>query len=225
MRTTTRALTATMLAVAVIGCADDDTRSDRDQAQIEQLETELTEANAAADELGRELEALQTDYAQLEAELRERDAPDADEPLDPDAPRPQPERSAEGLVDQIRLLLDRGDAPDEFEPDTTPWQPVEALEGLADDYDSPGSLAFDLAATLDRDALGHDLWETTTRVLLDDDDPDLAYVAVLSWGLADDAVAGTDLRMTITRGDDGWQPGGAERRSHCRRGVSDDLCL
>lgn len=222
---TTRALAAMMLAIAVVGCADDDTRHNRDQAQVEQLEAELEEANAAADELGQELEALQNDYAQLEDELREGDDSDPDQPLDPDAPQPQPQRSAEGLVDQLRLLLDRGDAPDEFEPGTTSWQPVAAPEGLSDGYDTPGALALDLAAALDGDALGFDLWETTTRVLPDDDDPDLAYVAVLSWGLADDAVAGTDLRMTITRGDGGWQPGGAERRSHCRRGVSDDLCL
>jgi hypothetical protein len=62
-------------------------------------------------------------------------------------------------------------------------------------------------------------------VLLDQSDPDQAYVAVLSYGMADDAVAGRDVRMTITRSDDGWEPGGAEERFHCMRGVDGDLCV
>jgi hypothetical protein len=149
------------------------------------------------------------------------DGPSPDEGA---AMRPQPIRSAEGLPEQLRLLFDPGELPEGFEPGTTGWRDHDPPAGLDEAYGSPGELALALAVALDAEALGEDLWETTTRVLPDQSDPDQAYVAVLSWGLADDAVVGRDVRMTITRSDDGWEPGGAEERHHCQRGVDGDRC-
>jgi hypothetical protein len=148
---------------------------------------------------------------------------DAAEVDEPDAP--QPIRSAEGLHEQLRLRFGPDEVPDGFEPGTTDWRDREPPAELEETYDTPGALAFALAAALDAEVLGADLWETTTRVLHDQSDDDQAYVAVLSWGFADDAVVGRDVRMTITRTDDGWTPGGTEERSHCLRGVDDDLCV
>jgi hypothetical protein len=147
------------------------------------------------------------------------DAEGADE-LD----QPQPIRSAEGLHEQLRRRFGTDELPAGHEPGTTEWRDREPPAALAESYDTPGELAFALAAALDAEALGEDLWETTTRVLHDQSDADQAYVAVLSWGFADDAVVGRDVRMTITRTDDGWVPGGTEERSHCLRGVDDEVC-
>jgi len=150
---------------------------------------------------------------------------DGDAPGDT-AATPQPLWSAEGLPEQLRTLLPEGaDLPDGFEPGTTAWQATELPDGLDPDYPTPGALALDLARAADADNLGMDTWETTTRVLPDDADENLAYVAVLSYGYGDDAVAGRDLRITITRDGEDWTAGGAEERFHCRRGVTDDLCV
>jgi hypothetical protein len=151
------------------------------------------------------------------------DTEDADAEDGPDAP--QPIRSAEGLHEQLRLRFGTDELPEEHEPGTTDWRDREAPADVAETYDTPGELAFALAAALDAEALGEDLWETTTRVLHDQSDADQAYVAVLSWGFADDAVVGRDVRMTITRTDGGWAPGGVEERHHCLRGVDDDVCV
>jgi hypothetical protein len=137
---------------------------------------------------------------------------------------PQPIRSAEGLHEQLRLRFEADELPEGHEPGTTDWRDREPPAGLAETYDTPGELAFALAAGLDAEVLGEDLWETTTRVLHDRSDDEQAYVAVLSWGFADDALVGRDVRMTITRTPGGWAPGGIEERHHCLRGVDDEVC-
>lgn len=45
------------------------------------------------------------------------------------------------------------------------------------------------------------------------------------WGIGDDAVAGDDYRFTLARDVDGWFVAAMERRLHCLRGVSRDLCV
>jgi regulator of replication initiation timing len=223
-------------ALVLAACGEDEPIDDAGaQERIEELEAELDETreeaarlleeNEQLHEQVRELREDETDEPDPEADATEDEEPDEEVDDDPPAAAPQPERTPEGLHEQLRTLFER-DEPEDFDPGTTDWTSAEHPEGLEDAYDSPGALAFDLAAVLDAPSLGMDTWETTTRVLLDEDDPDVAYVAVLSWGFADDAVAGRDYRMTITHDDGAWTPGGAEERFHCRRGVTDDdLCV
>jgi hypothetical protein len=230
MRRTTTATVALAALVAVACGTEDGDDQAASEERIAALEEELAQAERRADELADRNAELE---AELEAERADSDPEprtDEDEPTEPDAtpdpaPSPQPMRSAEGLNEQLRLLFDPGDLPEGYEPGSTDWRPHDPPADLDDTYGSPGELAIALAAALDAGSLGQDLWETTTRVLLDQSDPDQAYVAVLSYGMADDAVAGRDVRMTITRSDDGWEPGGAEERFHCMRGVDGDLCV
>ncbi|RNL87628.1 hypothetical protein [Halostreptopolyspora alba] len=49
--------------------------------------------------------------------------------------------------------------------------------------------------------------------------------AVLEWGFLDDSVAGADVRLTLVQEAEGWQVAETERRSHCRRGQSGEMCL
>lgn len=236
MRRTVGSVAVAALLLAACGPDEPD---DVDQtARVGELEAELAEAEREAEQLREENDELrvQLDAADAEPDDAPADDPPADEPADDDtddprtggdepAAQPQQERSPEGLVDQLRMLFPPAGAPAEWDPDSTPWQPAELPDGLQDSYETLGALAFDLAAALDAQALGMDTWETTVRALPDDEDADQAYVAVLSWGFADDAVAGRDLRVTVTGGDGAWSPGGAEERFHCRRGVTDDLCV
>jgi hypothetical protein len=233
-RTTTATIALAALVTVACGTEDSSDQAATDE-RIAALEQELAQAERRADDLADENAELE---AELEAELsaeraddRADDRADGDGATDPDeaphepAASPQPMRSAEGLNEQLRLLFDPGDLPEGYEPGSTDWRALDPPGGLDDTYSSPGELAIALAAELDAEALGQDLWETTARVLLDQSDPEQAYVAVLSYGMADDAVAGRDVRMTVTRSDDGWEPGGAEERFHCLRGVDADLCV
>ncbi len=226
-----------VLLLALTACGDPDPEDGVDpqtQERVGELETELEQLRAQVDELEQENQALEDELAARE---------DADPDAAPDADDERPAAtdpladvadawSAEGLVDQLRIHLRDPEAeaemPEGWEPGTTDWAPFEVPDGVEGTYDTPGAVMAALAAEVDVDLLGQDQWETTIRVLLDEDDPELAYGAVLGWGFLDDSVVGRDIRMTLTRtGDQRWEPGGAEQRQHCLRGVSDDqtACL
>lgn len=51
----------------------------------------------------------------------------------------------------------------------------------------------------------------------------IAYAFVS--GVGDDAIAGEEYRYELRRGPDGWFMVSAQQRTHCRRGVTDDLCV
>ena len=210
-----------VLALVVTACGDGDEDDAELQARVTEVEQERDAAEARADSLAEEHEQLEEELAELRAELRAARDDDTDERAEP-----APVRTPEGLVDQLRTHLARPDEPEEFEPGTTDWRAFELPDDLEDTHGSPGAAASALLESLEAESLGQDVWEATTRVLLDPDDQDTAYAAVLSWGWADDATEGRDVRVTLTRTDDGaWELGGAEARQHCRRGVTDGMCL
>lgn len=220
-----------VLLLVLAACGPDGEESPDAQAQerIAQLEDELDRSRDRTETLEQENLALEEQLAALE------DAAPGD---DPDAAGEQPAptapfedvadiRTAEGLIDQLRVHLRdpelEAEMPEGWEPGMTDWTPFEAPDRVAGTYDTPGEVMAALAAEVDAALLGQDQWETTIRVLLDEDDTDLAYGAVLGWGFKDDSVVGRDIRMTLTRTDDDrWEPGGAEQRQHCMRGVTDD---
>jgi outer membrane murein-binding lipoprotein Lpp len=234
-----------VLLLGLAGCGENETDGTDPAAQdrVEELEAELDEARSRIDELEQRNDGLEADLRAAREQDPADDADDADDDADDgaaadadadDAPgdRPTelaPERTAEGLVDQLRLQVrDLGDAelPEGWEPGTTEWEPFEVPDELQGTYDTPGEIVAELARVLHAPQLGQDTWEATIRVLFDEDDPDLAYGAVLGWGFLDDAVIGEDVRVTLTRTDDErWEAGGAEVRAHCRRGVDDTMCL
>lgn len=232
------ALAAFLLIAA--GCGPEEPSADpADQDRIAELEASLAEAEARITDLEVQNEGLEE---QLEAardagdaadDANGRDAPDEEATDAPDGLDDVAElRTAEGLIDQLRVHIrasqEATGLPAEWEPAVTPWVAYEVPDPVARTYDTPGDVVAALARAADAQLLGRDQWETTIRVLMDEDDPDLAYGAVLSWGLLDDAVRGRDVRITLTRTDDGqWEPGGAEQRFHCLRGLTDDgeLCV
>lgn len=203
------------LALAAAACGVDDGDDDLG-ARLDEVEQERDEAEERAASLAEENERLEEELDELRAEL-DRD-PDDEEP-----PAPEPLRTPEGLVDPLRLHLPRDDLPEGHEPATTAWSPFDLPDELEQTHPSPGRAAGSLLAALEADGLGQDVWEATARVLLDPEDQDTAHAAVLSWGWADDAVEGRDVRVTLTRTEEGqWRLGDAQVRQHCRRGVADE---
>ena len=222
-------LLALLLIVAACGPDGEEAADAQAQERIAQLEDELERSRDRVETLEQENQELEDELAALEDADREDDPDAADEQPAPTAPFGDVADvwTAEGLIDQLRVHLRdpelEAEMPEGWEPGTTDWTAFEAPDGVAGTYDTPGEVMSALAGEVDVALLGQDQWETTIRVLLDEDDPDLAYGAVLGWGFLDDSVIGRDIRMTLTRTDDDrWEPGGAEQRQHCMRGVTDD---
>lgn len=210
------------------------TGDDEPDVRVAELEAELDQARQDADDLRDRNRDLETELAGLRDPGAGTD--DGDDgtgsdgggaPAPPDR-EPAPLWSAEGLSEQLRQLFDPPPGgPEEWEPGSTDWEPFELPgEVTGQTFDELGLVGTALLDALAGSSLGTDTWESTVRALLDDSDADQGYVAVLSWGFADDSVQGRDVRVTVTRTDDGWQAGGAEVRHHCLRGVTDDdLCV
>jgi hypothetical protein len=145
-----------------------------------------------------------------------------------DVPLP-PLWSRDGLAAQPRLdeLVQRIPPDLGWEPATTPWHAArrdapEELQTVG--AESPGDLLYRLAVAWDWAAsLGRDVWEHTLRIHQADDEH--AVGAVLAWGLQDDALAGSDLRVQMRREGAAWRIIAIEERHHCARGVTGDgLC-
>ena len=233
--------TLSVLLLIAAGCAEQDPEPQADpadQERIAELETSLTEAEERVRELEVDNENLEVALEAAQDADEDGTAAEDDPDADPDGDTepaateidPAQQRTAEGLIDQLRarILQAQPDLPEGFEPGATDWQPFEVPSAVDGTDDTPGEVMTALVTEIEAASLGTEQWETTIRVLLDEDDPDLAYGAVLAWGFKDDAVSGRDVRITLTRTDDDrWQPGGAEQRFQCMRGVTDDgeLCV
>ncbi|MFU8805127.1 MAG: hypothetical protein ACNA8W_15035 [Bradymonadaceae bacterium] len=138
----------------------------------------------------------------------------------------------DGLEAQPRQAALARDTPEEmeFSPGTTDWRPSvrklpePMVSPLPDGPTSPGALLNEVTRELGfGDGLGEEVWEMTTRVWQEDEDS--AVGMILQWGFKDDSVAGSDVRLTMRRSDQTWTIEELEERFHCRRGVSEDLCL
>lgn len=184
---------------------------------------------AARDE---QIQRLRGQVDELEAELDRLDGeppPTEEEPAD----RPAAARTGEGLVEQLHARVRAApDGQTASDPAPTPWEPAEVPAGFGAQeasFDTAGELVTALAAQLAGEQLGAEAWEVAARVLFDQaeggPDAETATGAVLLWGFLDDAVAGTDHRVALQRGADGWFVASAEERSRCARGVSGGLCV
>ena len=216
---------AVALALALTGCGTGDEAADDLRARLAEAEQQRDDARARASELEEENERLEAEVSALAQEVEG----EPDEPDEPDEPaEPHALSTPEALTEQLRLHFGHGDLPEDFEPGTTGWSAFDLpAEAQQETYDTPGDAASAALTELEGTGLGQEAWEATVRVLLDPEDQDRADAAVLSWGWADDAVIGRDVRISLIRTDEGeWRMEDAEARHHCLRGVSDDdLCV
>lgn len=204
--------------LALVGACTPTDSSD----EVRNLQEDLDDATVEIERLGEQIRGLeqQVDAA---ASVESPDEPANGEDLG----TPAQLRTAEGLVDQLRLLFPRAAGlPDEWEPGTTDWEPYDLPSAIYEQtFSSAGNLAGSVAQVLDLPMLGLDAWETVIRVLPNDTNAS-AQVAVLTWGLADDAVEGRDLLISVEADGEIWRIIDAQVRWHCRRGVTtDNLCV
>ena len=163
--------------------------------------------------------------------------PDAEEAPGPEARQREPRSSGSdiwtrsGLVDQVRAHLPLPEGyPEEWEPGVTGWEEMPVPERFREEtagFPSERALlgAYAVGPREEAGGLGQDVWETTIRLLPDEEEPGRALGAVLRWGYKDDAVEGVDVRLHLEEGEDGWFVAEKERRLRCRRGVTPDhLC-
>lgn len=73
--------------------------------------------------------------------------------------------------------------------------------------------------------LGTDVWEINTRIDYSAEGKADGYI--MSYGMRDDSVSGSDIKLTMLKEKDFWYVEKAEVRERCSRGVSEDkeLCL
>ncbi|MCM3618913.1 hypothetical protein M3936_15100 [Sutcliffiella horikoshii] len=73
--------------------------------------------------------------------------------------------------------------------------------------------------------LGMDVWEINTRIDYSDEVKAEGYI--MSYGMREDSVSGSDIRLTMLKESDFWYIDRAEIRDRCSRNVSEDedLCL
>ena len=210
-RTRLPAAVLVVLVLSAASCAPGDDEPGN-EARVEEREAELTQARERIRELEAEL-----------AEAGEEPAEGEPQP----AGTPAPPRTPEGLVEQLHTYFADEALPEGVQPGTTAWEAADIPPGFGEadgsGHATPGELVTALVGELAGVQLGSDAWEVTARVLAGEDGE--ATAAVLTWGLADDAIAGSDLRLYLARGDAGWYVESAEERFRCRRGVSDGLCV
>jgi hypothetical protein len=136
-----------------------------------------------------------------------------------EVPRPFTSEALD-LQSQMRALQARTPAGSGMHPATTDWGTASG-DLPAERAGTPGALI--AAAVVSHgwnDALGDAAWEQTTRVFVQNDDHALGVV--LLWGFLDDAVAGHDFRLSMTRTGGMWRVDRLEQRYHCRRTITAD---
>ncbi|TYS66972.1 hypothetical protein FZC76_15685 [Sutcliffiella horikoshii] len=102
----------------------------------------------------------------------------------------------------------------------------QALGNTNQTWDAPGLLmnAWILDVGLSS-GLGMDVWEINTRIDLSDENNAEGYI--MSYGMRDDSVGGSDIKLTMLKENGFWYVEKAEVRYRCSRGVSEDkdVCL
>ncbi|WP_226682228.1 hypothetical protein [Sutcliffiella horikoshii] len=211
-----RVVTLLLVGVLFSGCSN----TDMHQEKVTKLENEIAEAYAQLEEKEIEIETLSQQPAEEETgEFIT--IPKVQVPLlwrDVDA------QLWDYLIDDS-LAKENG-----WEKGVTNWREWDgeydqALGSANQTWDAPGLLlnAWMLDVGLSS-GLGMDVWEINTRIDVKDDV--IAEGYIMSYGMRDDSVGGSDIKLTMLKENDYWYVEKAEVRYRCSRGVSEeeDLC-
>ncbi len=93
-------------------------------------------------------------------------------------------------------------------------------------WQNPGKLLLAFMTDVEvSNLLGQDVWEINSRIEFSDDNNAEGYI--MSYGLFDDSIAGSDIKLTMKRENGFWYIESAEEREQCSRGVGENggLCL
>lgn len=206
-----------LIGVLVSGCSN----TENHQEKVTELENEIAEVYAQLEEKEMEIETLS--QPSMEEETGEFITIPKDQvPLlwrDVDA------QLWDYLIDDS-LAEENG-----WEKGITNWREWDgeydqALGSANQTWESPGVLmnAWMLDVGLSN-GLGMDVWEINTRI--DFSDEAIAEGYIMSYGMRDDSVSGSDIKLSMLKENDFWYVEKAEVRYSCSRGVSEDedLCL
>ncbi len=206
-----------LIGVLVSGCSN----TENHQEKVTELENEIAEVYAQLEEKEMEIETLS--QPSMEEETGEFITIPKDQvPLlwrDVDA------QLWDYLIDDS-LAEENG-----WEKGITNWREWDgeydqALGSANQTWESPGVLmnAWMLDVGLSN-GLGMDVWEINTRI--DFSDEAIAEGYIMSYGMRDDSVSGSDIKLSMLKENDFWYVEKAEVRYRCSRGVSEDedLCL
>jgi len=213
----TRLFALFLIGVLVSGCSN----TENHQERITELENELGEVYAQLEEKEIEIET----FSQTNAEKQNGEfimIPKYQVPRlwgDVDA------QLWDYLIDDS-LAEENG-----WEKGITNWREWDggydqALGSANQTWESPGVLmnAWMLDVELSN-GLGMDLWEINTRIDFKDDG--IAEGYIMNYGMRDDSVSGSDIKLTMIKENDFWYVEKVEVRYRCSRGVSEDedVCM
>ncbi|WP_404347595.1 hypothetical protein LG311_18205 [Sutcliffiella horikoshii] len=201
-----------LIGVLVSGCSN----TENHQEKVTELENEIAEVYAQLEEKEMEIETLS--QPSMEEETGDFITIPKDQvPLlwrDVDA------QLWDYLIDDS-LAEENG-----WEKGITNWREWDgeydqALGSANQTWESPGVLmnAWMLDVGLSN-GLGMDVWEINTRIDLSDEA--IAEGYIMNYGMRDDSVSGSDIKLTMIKENDFWYVEKAEVRYRCSRGVSED---
>ena len=206
-----------LVGVLVSGCSNSDVHEEK----VTELENEIAEVFAQLEDKESELETLSKTNAEK----------DSGEFIT--IPKDQAPRLWKDVDAQLwDYLIDDSLAKENgWEKGVTNWREWDgeydqALGSANQTWDAPGLLMnawmLDVGSS---NGLGMDVWEINTRIDVKDDVKAEGYI--MSYGLRDDSVGGSDIKLTMLKENDYWYVEKAEVRYRCSRGVSEeeDLCL
>jgi hypothetical protein len=115
--------------------------------------------------------------------------------------------------------------------DSTSWRKFDgefdkSLSSPNQTWQNPGKLLLAFMTDVEvSNLLGQDVWEINSRIEFFDDNNAEGYI--MSYGLFDDSIAGSDIKLTMKSENGFWYIESAEEREHCSRGVGENggLCL
>ncbi|NMH75360.1 hypothetical protein HF078_19975 [Bacillus sp. RO2] len=212
-----RVVTLFLVGVLFSGCSNTDVH----QEKVTELETEIVEVYAQLEEKEMEIETL----SQQPAEEETGEFITIPKDQVPHLWRDVDVQLWEYLIDDS-LAKETG-----WQKGVTNWREWDgeydqALGTANQSWKSPGLLMN--AWMLDVETsygLGMDVWEINTRIDFSDEDEAEGYI--MSYGIRDDSVAGSDVKLTMLKENNFWYVEKVEVRDRCSRGVSEDkdLCL
>lgn len=212
-----RVVTLLLVGVLFSGCSN----SNVQQEKVTNLENEIAEVYAQLEEKEMEIETLSQQPAEEETGKFIT------------IPKDQvPRLWGDADVQLWDYLIDDSLAKENgWEKGVTNWREWDseydqALGNANQTWDAPGLLmnAWMLDVRLSS-GLGMDVWEINTRIDLSDEV--MAEGHIMSYGMRDDSVGGSDIKLTMLKENDYWYVEKVEVRDRCSRGVSEDedLCL
>ncbi|PYZ98909.1 hypothetical protein CR205_10160 [Alteribacter lacisalsi] len=205
--------------------------NEADAAEREEQEAELLAEQERIAELEAEIERL-TEEAETGSDSEETSENGSttgeENEYGRSAPRMTPD---EDFFTQFWFIEEQSPEEEEmgFEPSLTDWQDYRGeisnrYSAEESGYMTAEVLAMDWIRERETEMMMDTQEELAMRTYYEEDG-ESAMILILHWGLKDDAIAGEDLLLHLTRNGDIWSLDNIEERYYCRRGMDEDASI